>query len=68
MLLSAVGAVPYGSTTVSYGRTQPDAAKKNVAGSILGGAASGAATGFQLGGGWGAGIGAVGGGILGALN
>ncbi|HEY2416474.1 MAG TPA: hypothetical protein VGH84_01035, partial [Steroidobacteraceae bacterium] len=68
MLLSAVGAVPYGSTTMSYGRTQPDPAKKNVAGSILGGAASGASTGFMVGGPIGAGVGAVGGGILGALN
>ena len=68
MLLSAVGSVPYGSSSFSYGRTQPDPAKKNTAGSVLGGAASGAATGFQLGGPWGAAGGAVAGGILGALN
>jgi hypothetical protein len=68
MLLSAVGAVPYGSSTFSYGKTQPDPARKNTAGSVLGGAASGASTGFMLGGPWGAAGGAVAGGILGALN
>ena len=68
MLLSAVGAVPYGTTSMSYGKTQPDAPQRNVGGSILGGAASGASTGFMLGGPWGAAGGAVAGGILGALN
>lgn len=66
-LLSAVGAVPYGTSTLSYGRTEPDPAKKNVAGGVLGGALAGASTGAAFGP-WGAGIGAVGGGILGALN
>jgi hypothetical protein len=68
MLLSAVGSVPYGTTTLSYGKTEQDPAKKNMAGGILGGAASGASTGFMIGGPWGAAAGAVGGGILGALN
>ena len=67
MLLSAVGSVPYGTSTLSYGRTEQDAPKRNVAGSVIGGAASGASTGAAFGP-WGAGIGAVGGGILGALN
>lgn len=68
MLLSAVGSVPYGTSTLSYGRTEQDAPKRNVAGSVLGGAASGASTGFMLGGPWGAAAGAGVGGILGALN
>ena len=67
MLLSAVGSVPYGSSTFSYGKTEQDPAKKNVAGGIMGGALSGAATGAAFGP-WGAAAGAVGGGILGALN
>jgi hypothetical protein len=67
-LLSAIGAVPYGTSTLSYGATQPNAPQRNALASGLGGALSGGATGFMVGGPIGAGVGAVGGGILGALN
>ena len=67
MLLSAVGSVPYGTSTFSYGKTEQDAPKKNMLGGIMGGAASGASVGAAFGG-VGAPIGAVAGGILGALN
>lgn len=67
VLLSAVGAVPYGTTSLSYGQNQQQQSQsRNVAGGIMGGAASGAGIGAMFGG-VGAPIGAVAGGILGAL-
>ena len=69
VLLSTLGAIPYGSTTdwTQYGKTQPDAQKRNMLAGIGGGALSGAATGTMIAPGIGTAIGAVGGGILGAL-
>jgi len=65
ILLSAIGGVPYGTTSTGTSTsTQPTS--KNVAGGVMGGAASGASIGAAFGP-WGAGIGAGIGGLLGAL-
>jgi hypothetical protein len=66
VLLSSLGAVPYGSTTTSYGTQQAPAQQRNAAAGALGGAASGASIGMMFGP-IGAGIGAAAGGLLGGL-
>jgi hypothetical protein len=66
ILLSSLGAVPYGSTT--SGTQTGTTPQRNVGAGVLGGAASAAMIGNMLmPGGLGAGIGAAAGGILGAL-
>jgi hypothetical protein len=66
VLLSALGSIPYGSQTSSYGQNTTNSSK-NTAGSVAGGALSGASIGTAISPGIGTAVGAVAGGILGAL-
>jgi hypothetical protein len=66
VLLSAVGGVPYGTSSMGTGTPSYTPQKRNVAGGVMGGAATGASLGMAAGP-YGAAAGAVAGGILGAL-